>query len=504
VIAAIYAHKSTEQRVADEAKSVTRQVENAKAFATKNGWTVADAHIYIDDDISGAEFERRPSFMRMMGTLPRPPFQVLIVSEQKSLGRESWETGYVIKQLALARVEVFSYMDGKSLTPKNWLEKAMASIRGAADEAAVADSSARTHEAHTKGFKAGHVVGGRVFGYRNEDVCNGTDVHGRPLRSHVVRVINPVEAAVVVRIFELYDSGYGLKRITKILRSEGAVFAEPFKRKTGLQPVGGWSPSTVRAILCREMYRGVGWWNRTRKKNDWFMLAPTDRPESEWVEYVDESLRIVTEELWKRVESRRNATEGKTLRFSDGRMSGRPPKHAPQNLLAGLATCGVCGGGIIVDSGGKKTRDIADRIPKYICHRRRAYGTCENMLRIPVSEMNEAVLQAIEAHALTPEAVEQVILLTERDDAREQQDSLHRERKDIAKRIERLVIAVETAGDVAALATKLRELEARRTSIDEQLTNLRPLPRLAPAVLEDRLGEWRRLLRQSVTQSRAP
>jgi hypothetical protein len=39
-----------------------------------------------------------------------------------------------------------------------------------------------------------------------------------------------------------------------------------------------------------------------------------------------------------------------------------------------------------------------------------------------VTPMNEAVLQAIEEHALTIEAVEQVIQLTERDDVREQQE----------------------------------------------------------------------------------
>lgn len=35
------------------------------------------------------------------------------------------------------------------------------------------------------------------------------------------------------------------------------------------------------------------------------------------------------------------------------------------------------------------------------------------------------------------------------------------------------------------------------------LAALRPVPRLAPAVVENRLAEWRRLLRQSRTQGRA-
>ena len=64
--------------------------------------------------------------------------------------------------------------------------------------------------------------------------------------------------------------------------------------------------------------------------------------------------------------------------------------------------------------------------------------------------MNEAVLQAIEQHALTPEAVEQVIALTERDDVRDIQMALTRERRDVAKRIDRLVKAVEGAGDIAS------------------------------------------------------
>ncbi|MCI0407339.1 MAG: recombinase family protein [Acidobacteria bacterium] len=57
MIAAIYARKSTEQNgVGDEEKSVVRQVEHARAYATRKGWSVADEHVYMEDGISGAEF----------------------------------------------------------------------------------------------------------------------------------------------------------------------------------------------------------------------------------------------------------------------------------------------------------------------------------------------------------------------------------------------------------------------------------------------------------------
>jgi len=59
VIAAIYARKSTEQHGADaDAKSVARQIESARAFAAARGWIVADAHVYADDAVSGADLKR--------------------------------------------------------------------------------------------------------------------------------------------------------------------------------------------------------------------------------------------------------------------------------------------------------------------------------------------------------------------------------------------------------------------------------------------------------------
>jgi hypothetical protein len=65
---------------------------------------------------------------------------------------------------------------------------------------------------------------------------------------------------------------------------------------------------------------------------------------------------------------------------------------------------------------------------------------------------------------------------------------------------------VSPAGGKALLhvrfAGKLRELEVRKRQIAEELSDLRPLPRLAPEIVNSRLGEWRRLLRGSLTQGR--
>src|SRR5215813_3560720 len=106
--AAIYGRRSTDQiGIANEMKSVSRQVANARAFALSKGWRVCDEWVFVDDGISGAEFQRRPGLQAMLRFLDRrPPFQVVIVAEQKSLGRESSETGYLIKRFAQAGVEI--------------------------------------------------------------------------------------------------------------------------------------------------------------------------------------------------------------------------------------------------------------------------------------------------------------------------------------------------------------------------------------------------------------
>jgi DNA invertase Pin-like site-specific DNA recombinase len=106
MMAAIYARKSTEQHgVRDEEKSVTRQIEHAKAYASKKGWTVAEEHICVDDGISGAEFVKRPGFLRLMNALkPRSAFHALIMSEESRLGREQIETAYALKQIMDAGV----------------------------------------------------------------------------------------------------------------------------------------------------------------------------------------------------------------------------------------------------------------------------------------------------------------------------------------------------------------------------------------------------------------
>jgi DNA invertase Pin-like site-specific DNA recombinase len=125
MIAAVYARKSNEQNgVTDDQKSVARQVEHARAYASAKGWIVADERVYLDDGVSGAEFANRPGFLRLMNSLkPRAPFQVLIMSEVSRLGREQIETAYALKQLSVTSVRCFSYLEDRELLMESATDK---------------------------------------------------------------------------------------------------------------------------------------------------------------------------------------------------------------------------------------------------------------------------------------------------------------------------------------------------------------------------------------------
>ena len=504
---AVYCRKSTEQPgVADKEKSVAIQEENARAFALRQGWVVLNDHVYVDDGISGAEFKKRPSFQRLLTAAlasKRPPFTRLIVSEQKSIGREMSETGWVIKQLGQAGVQIFEYQHGRCVTPRNWLDKGMSAVQSMADEAHRAETGVRVHEKFTHAVKLGHVVGGRVFGYLNRDVIEGVDHHGRAVRSHVERDIKPEEAAVVVRIFELSAAGTGLTRIAKLLNAEGAPCPRPQQDRPA-----GWSPSTVRSILHRTLYRGEVTWNQTRKRDDWGTACSSPRPEGEWVTVPASHLRIVDDALWRAAHARLSGIRAQLATARGPRAIVRRDVDS-RHLLSGFARCGECGGTLSALS-----RDHGrQRMFRYGClaHHKRGPEVCGNTLTLDVARVDAAVMREA-ADVLTPAMVNAVIdgvfaKMAPKEVATERQ-ALQAELTKIDAAISNLLAAIERGEAVGPLATQLamrqREREgllaaiAKGEAIRELVLDRAEIGR---AVLAQ-VAVWRSMLTENVERSR--
>lgn len=380
MIAAVYARKSTDQHVTDEQKSVARQIDHAHAYAARRGWTIDDAHVYVDDGISGAEFASRPGFMRLMTALtPRAPFTVLIMSESSRLGREQFATGYALKQLSQAGVRCFSYLDDREIVLDTATDKFMMSAATFADDLEREKARQRVTDTMRRKALAGHVTGGRVFGYTNHEVI-GPD--GK--RSHVERVRHDEEAAIVRRIFELSATGTGFTRIAKLLNEEGAACPRPAPGRPA-----GWAPTSVRAIVLRPLYRGEVVYNTTRKKDPWGQRKTSDRPEHEWIRSHAEALRIVSDDLWHRAQARLAGirTQLGTSRGGSRSAAVRRRDIDSSYLLSGFARCAVCGGAFCV---------MNHTMYGCMAHHKRGSRVCANGLRLPMDRVDGAVLTKLE------------------------------------------------------------------------------------------------------------
>lgn len=493
LIAAIYARKSTDQAgVADEARSVRRQVEHAHLYATEKGWCVDPASVFVDDGISGAEFANRPGFVRMMAALkPRPPFQALIMSEESRLGREAIETAYALKQIVTAGVRVFFYLEDRERTLESPTDKILLSLTAFADELEREKARQRVTDTMTRKARAGHVTGGRVFGYDN--MRDAAGVH---------RVINQDEARVVVRVFELAAGGYGFTTIAKLLNEAG----ERSPRAQQGRP-NGWAPSSVREVLFRPLYRGEIVWNQTRKRDTWGIKHQQPRPEHDWIRVPAPHLTIVPEDLWASAH-RQMATQ--RARYALTSPSGAPPwTIGAKYLLTGFLTCGACGSGLEARSRSHgKGRKVFYGCAGYF---RRGRTVCTNTVIAPMEAADSAVLASVEQYLLHPAVLETAVFRAVDRLAVPAHTDSAAARAELAKvegELRRLTAAVaEGDGSLPTLVSAIRVREDRRS----ELVRLTKSPRSAMSFspkgiledLQDRLSDARALLRQETPRARA-
>jgi DNA invertase Pin-like site-specific DNA recombinase len=510
MIAAIYARKSTEENgVADEDKSVTRQIEHARAYAARKGWLVADDHIFVDDGISGAEFLKRPALARLMNSLrPSPPFQMLIMSEEARFGREQIQSAYLLKQVIDAGVRVFLYLEDRERTLESALDKVMLSLTSFAAEVEREKAGQRTHDALRRKAKALHVTGGKVYGYDNVEVLGEVpDAEGRRVRVHVTRRINPEHAAVIVRMFELYAHGLGLTRIAKRLNAEHV----PAPRGQG------WAGSGIREMLHRELYRGVVVWNRSQRIVRGGTKTQRKRPKDEWVIESAPQFRIVSDELWRAVHERlARATPWFTNMRQGGTLPGRPSHTDSAYLLTGFATCGTCRGAVATITRMHGTAPHRHPVRFYGCpiHDKRGNTICSNRVVVRHEIVERAILSAISEvldEQLLTRALDKALdrLKAEGDQAQRRQPQIERDLNQIEGRISRLLdVLADGKAPKDEVVGRLNAEKARKTDMIAELERARLTDRRSPnlprlkEVLQSRLRDVQALLGRHTPHAR--
>ena len=398
---------------------------------------------------------KRPGFIRLMNALkPRPTFHFLVMSEESRLGREQIETAYALKQIMDAGVRVFFYLEDRERTLASALDKMMLSLTGFASEMERERARQRTYDAMVRKAKAGHVTGGKVFGYDNQEVLSA-EGH----RLHVLRVVNQTEAAIVRQIFEMHARGLGIGRIAKYLNSESVPAPRHSPR--------GWAPSAVREILYRLLYQGEIVWNQHEKIVRGGTKKRRQREEKDWIRLDAPDLRIITPDLWSAVQARLAKAKGR------GRSAFRDQDS--KYLLTGMARCAHCGGPMTIVG-----QDYSRRKGRfYGCsyYKTRGSSICKNSLLVEQEVLDQIVLKSLH-EALTEDMVKVAVekaLAKHRAGLGaklDRQTGIERELSLIVAKTGHLVDAIAAGGKDRAILERLKVEETRREELVRELEHL--------------------------------
>lgn len=317
-------------------KSPGEQREALTEYALQRGHSIVGE--YIDEGVSGDATESRTGFKRMMKDCTLKHFDMILCWDQDRFGRfDPLEAGYWIKPMRDAGVFLETIAQGR-VDWNDFAGRLIWSVQQESKHAFLHDLARNSLRGNLARAKEGKHIGIPPFGYVVDDagyLALGPDEH-----------VEAVRAAFALRKLRLGYRVIGLR-----LMEAGHP-----------SPSGAtWSPDAVRLILNREKYTGTFvYGEKHRGKYSTTVdgvVAPaiggknvTNRSP---IKIPDNHPAIIDMATWTLVNA----------------MHGDPPKpHANRGNsgapLAGLLTCGRCGGRMYSQSLQKKS---GQRTPNYIC-----------------------------------------------------------------------------------------------------------------------------------------
>lgn len=474
---AIYARFSTERQ---DARSIDDQVRRCRVLADARGYHVAD--VYSDAAISGSHVERA-GMQRLLAAARMnrsAPFRAVLVDDLSRLSRDLGDTWQIVfRDLASVDVRVIDVTTG--LASDGAGARLTFGALALVNDTFLQLVRAETHRGLEGRALGGFWTGGRCYGFTSVHEENPPD----PEHPRKLMVVNPDEAATVLRVFRSFAEGISLKRIASALNEEGLVAPNDGgpRGRRGNKNGHGWGHTTLRAMIQNERYIGCFNWNQSK----WVRVPGRKsrrrvvRPRSEWVTHEYPELAIVPRDLWDAA----NARLRRTTKHSAGRPAGSG-KHGG-SLLSGMLRCGTCGGSMVVVS--RKTK-AGVSYGRYGCtaHNSRGPAICANSMRMSEKKVTRAVVSALKEKLDRQDLVARFV-----DSFRKRTVALQKRgggpgqelevcMRECAGRIANLADSLARVGWSEALATKLREEEAllARLKTERTAAAKREQPRVIP------------------------
>jgi DNA invertase Pin-like site-specific DNA recombinase len=141
--AAVYARRSTDEH---QAASLEVQVEEARQYIERKGWSVEERRVYLEDAVARAEFKRRPSLIRMLNDATQRAFDVIVTRDETRLGDDMIRTTMLIGDILDHDVQLFYYFSGEKVVLDDATARFMVAARNFASELEREKISTRTRE----------------------------------------------------------------------------------------------------------------------------------------------------------------------------------------------------------------------------------------------------------------------------------------------------------------------------------------------------------------------
>ncbi|MGB6395391.1 MAG: recombinase family protein [Bradyrhizobium sp.] len=448
---AAYARYSSDRQ---SPASIQDQLRNCRGFAEQREWVFQDEHVYPDEALSGAGADR-PGLVKLLdaaGQLPRP-FDVVLLDDTSRLSRNIGDIARVFEKLNFTGIRIIAVSQG--IDSHNEQADVLMTVHSLVDSLYIKELAKKTHRGLEGRALKGLCTGGRCYGYDN--IREGDAVRQQ---------INAAEAVIVRRIFELAANDFSLKTIARTLNAERVPSPRP---RAGKQ-YATWCPTAIRAMLRRELYVGRIVWNRARfvKQPGTNKRLRRERPESEWLVTEQPELRIISADLWERVQARIVRVAEQYTKPAHPGLLNRA--STSPYLMTGFLKCGSCGANLVIVTGRTKGAH-----PKYGCPQNFYRGTCPNGLKERSDWLEDRLLSELQQAVMRPEVVDYAISEFERQlhasltDLTCQTGRMRQRSEQIQQELRNLVAMTATCGPSPALIEGINQREQELKAITGQL-----------------------------------
>lgn len=326
---AIYVRLSDEDKdkvhKGDESESIQNQKSMLKEFCRERNWEIYD--IYNDEDYSGTD-RNRPEFNRMIADCENGRVNLVLCKHQDRFARDNEVINHFIHGKFLEwGVRFKSVIDHIDTDDEN--TKKQSQILALTSEWYCEETSKKIRSVLKHKREQGKFTGSFApYGYAIDP----------NKKNHLV--IDPVAAANVRLIFDLYVQGNGYRAIVQVLNSRGIPSPTLYKEMCGSKfynsnvqgshNKGLWTVSTISTILRNETYNGA---LAQGKSHDISYKNHKRRAvaKSDWIRVEDTHEAIVDKSTWNKVQERLQGN----VRVCKTTQTLSP--------LSGKVKCAVCG-----------------------------------------------------------------------------------------------------------------------------------------------------------------